>query len=123
MTPTPQPTILAPTLVQPEDRAPFNGPEALIELAWQSDHTLAADEFYEATVRYTQMGAEVRLPVRVQTPSWFVDRSLLGAADQQTGRAYHWSVRIVREVTGADGEVSYLPISLRSVEWTFYWLP
>ncbi len=92
-------------------------------MAWESDHTLVADEFYEATIRYTQMGAEVLLPVRVRTPSWFVDRSLLGAADQQTGRAYHWSVRIVRKVTGADGEVSYLPISLRSVEWTFYWLP
>lgn len=95
----------------------------MIELAWDSSHALGSDEFYEVTVRYTQMGIEVLLPVRVQTPSWFVDRRLMGAADQQTGRAYHWSVQIVREVPAANGEVTYLPTSLGSVEWTFYWIP
>ena len=92
-------------------------------MAWGSDHTLQTDEFYQVSIRYTQLGVEVVLPVYVQTPSWFVDSGLLGAADQQTGRAYHWSVQIVRKVIDEDENESYLPLSLRSAEWTFYWIP
>lgn len=78
---------------------------------------------FELNVRFIQLGEEVLLPVRVQATSWFVDSALLGRADQQTGRAYHWSVRIVLRETGTDGEVTFIPRSPSSEERTFYWIP
>jgi hypothetical protein len=98
-------------------------------MSWISNHTLRPDEFYEILIRYTQQGGAVILPVRVQRTYWWVDPALYLQADQETGRAYYWSVRVVRKAadTASDsasdtGENdSYLPLSPPSEEWVFYW--
>ena len=78
------------------------------------------DEYFEVRVRYTHMGGEVILPVRVQRLYWYVDRSLYLQAYLETDRVYHWSVRVVQQ-TDADDQESYVPSSLDSEEWSFYW--
>lgn len=120
---TPAPTVSPPVLVSPEDGTSYNGAGAIIELAWSSNHTPTATEYFEVTVRYSQAGVEVRLPVYIQTTSWFASTSLLGRADQESGRRHTWSVRVVRQETGSDGEPTYVPLSPASQERTFYWLP
>jgi hypothetical protein len=50
-----------------------------------------------------------------------VDDGLYLQADQETGRAYNWSVRVVRKEVDEDGSTSYVPLGPPSEEWTFYW--
>ena len=118
---TPKPIVAAPILKEPEDGAPYDGATAKIKLGWTSSYTLSPDEYYEVSVRYTHLGGEVILPVRVQQPYWFMDRSLYLQADQETDRVYYWKVHLVREETDANGEEEYVPFSLESEEWSVYW--
>lgn len=115
------PTVAAPVLEEPEDGAPFDGATANIKLVWTSDHTLKPDEYFEVRVRYTHLGAQVILPVRVQQSFWFMDNALHMQADQETDRVYDWSVRLVRQETDSDGEEQYVPFGLNSEEWSIYW--
>jgi hypothetical protein len=119
-TATPLPTVVAPAPLAPEDESSY-GAGAIIRVAWQSFHSLATDECYLLTVSYVRGGASVDLPVCVQETQWWVDDALYLQADQETERAYHWSVRVVRREVDEDGSVSYLPLGPPSEEWTFYW--
>jgi hypothetical protein len=110
-----------PSLVKPEDEAPFDGAGANIELAWRGSHTLRPDDYYELTLRYTHNGGQVALPVYLQEEFWFVDEGLHLRADQETERVYYWSVRLVRALTDAEGNEAYEPISPYSEERSFYW--
>lgn len=120
-TATPVPTVAPPTLTGPEDGGAFQGASAAIPLRWRSDHTLKADEYYQVTLRYTQGGAEVRLPIYVQATEWYVDKSLYLEADQESQRLYRWSVRLVRKAPGSGGEAEYIVLSPSSSEFSFYW--
>ena len=111
----------APDLLEPEDGASYGGPNAIIRLAWQSDHALKSDECFLLTVSYIQNGAEVGLPMCLQETQWWVDEGLYLQADQETDRAYHWEVRVVRQETDEDGNVSYVSLGPSSQKWTFYW--
>lgn len=73
------------------------------------------------TVRYTNNGAEVGLPVCVQDTFWWVDKALYLQADQETDRVYYWSVRVVRKEMDADGNETFVPLSPSTEEWSFYW--
>ena len=119
-TPTPMPTVVPPVLVEPKDGAPFSGGD-IFKLAWQSSHTLKPDECYLLTIRYTMGGENVSLPVCVQEPYWWVDKGLYLQADQETGRSYHWSVRVAQKERDAGGNETYVPLSPASEEWVFYW--
>jgi hypothetical protein len=120
-TPTPMPTVSAPILVGPEDGATFGGADAVIRLAWQSNHTLKSGECFLLIVRYVGSGSEVELPVCLQETQWWVDDGLYLQADQETDRAYHWRVLVAREEIDEEGNVSYVPLGPASREWTFYW--
>lgn len=119
-TPTPLPTVPPPVPFEPEDGAPFAGRDTF-RLAWQGRHTLKPDECYLVTIRYTNKGAEVDLPVCVQDTFWWVDKALYLQADQETDRVYYWSVRVVRKETDSDGNQTYVPLSPFTDEWSFYW--
>jgi hypothetical protein len=119
-TPTPAPTVAPPILVEPEEGVPF-AENDIFKVAWRSSHTLKPDECYLVTIRYTHQGAEVRLPVCVQETFWWVDHALYLQADQETGRVYYWSVRVVRKETDADGNEAFAPLGPPSEEWSFYW--
>jgi hypothetical protein len=106
--------------VLPEDGAP-HGEDDKIRMAWVSNYTLSPNEFFEILIRYTHDGNEITLPVRVQATFWFVDEGLYLQADQETGRAYVWGVRVVRQTKDAEGNDAYLPLSPLSEEWVFYW--
>lgn len=110
----------APDLLNPRSGDVYDGASASIELSWRSSHTLAVNEYFEIAVRYVSAGSRVSVPVYVQRTSWFVSRLLYGEADQETGRQYSWSVRIVRKRIGANGE-EYVAISGWSEERVFYW--
>lgn len=125
-TPTPVPTPTVPTapapeIVRPEDGANFSGPNASVELAWTAAYTLGPNEYFQVRLRYVHDGSEVVIQVPVQRTSWFVDEGLYLEADQATDRAYHWSVRLVRQETGEEGEEVYAPLGPASEERTFYW--
>lgn len=119
-TATPQPMLPTPVPLMPRDGDAYSGASARIELNWQSDHTPAADEYFQVVVSYLSGGNRVSVPVYVQRTSWFVSEMLYNAADQETGRQYTWSVRLVRKRTGTDGD-EYVAISGWSVERVFYW--
>ncbi len=119
-TATPLPTVAPPTPLEPEDGAPF-GERDTFRLAWGSSHTLARDECFLVTVRYTHNAAEVRLPICVQATHWWVDDALYLQADQETDRVYYWSVSVARKQTDADGMESFVPLGPSSEEWSFYW--
>jgi hypothetical protein len=110
-----------PTPLEPEDGAPFSGETANFRLAWRSGYTLRPNEYYEVQVRYVNQGANVVLPVRVQQTYWWVDKALYLQADQETNRAYHWTVRLVRKGTDSEGNEVWLPFSPASEEWSFFW--
>lgn len=120
-TATPLPTVPAPAPLAPEDGASFSGPGAVIRLTWQSGHTLMSDECFLLTVRYVQNGSQVGLPVCLREAQWWVDDGLYLQADQETNRAYQWSVRVVREETDDTGNVNYVQLGPASQERTFYW--
>ena len=120
-TPTSMPTVPAPALLEPEDGTSFGGVSAIIRLAWQSNHTLGSDECFLLTVSYVQDGSEVGLPMCLQETQWWVDEGLYLQADQETDRAYHWRVGVVREEIDEDGNVSYVSLGSASQERTFYW--
>ena len=119
-TPTPLPTLEPPVPIEPEDGAPF-GDRDTFKLAWRSSHTLKPDECFLVTVRYTNAGSEVNLPVCVQATYWWVDEALYLQADQETDRVYNWSVRIARIETDEEGNETYVPLGASSEEWSFYW--
>jgi hypothetical protein len=108
-------------LVQPEDAAPFDGDNAIIKLAWSSSHTLRQDECYRVTLRWTEGGAPASTDACVQETSWFVPETLYLRADQETDRVYYWSVQVVQPQTDADGNATYVPLSVSSEERSFYW--
>jgi hypothetical protein len=121
-TPVPtEPTAPPPEILAPEDGAGFSGINSIIELRWTASYTLRPDEYFEVRLRYVHDGAETETPVYVQRTSWFVDEGLYQQADQTTDRAYHWSVRLVRQETNAAGEEVYRPLGLASEERTFNW--
>lgn len=127
-TPTPPPTatlpaLAAPSLRSPEEGGVYNDQGANIELSWVSDYSLRSDEYFEVRIRYSEDGTdnEVIIPVHVQRAAWFVDEALYAQASQQTARAYHWAVRIVRREVGTDGNERYVPLGPFSEERTFYW--
>jgi hypothetical protein len=115
------PTVVPPTLTEPENEAPFTGEKASIELAWRSAYALRSDEFYEVVVRYTHQGNVVAVPYRVQQTAWFVDRMLYLQADQETDRVYYWSVRLVRRQIASGGTEVFVPFSTSSEERSFFW--
>ena len=120
-TPTPLPTVAPPRLVEPEDEAPYDGARSIIKLGWQSSHTLESDECYLVRVRWTEGGAPAGTEVCVQALQWFVAGELYLRADQETERVYFWGVRVVRQETDEEGEVTYTPLSPLSEERSFYW--
>jgi hypothetical protein len=119
-TPTPLATVPAPVPLDPEDGSSY-GQGAVFRLTWQSNHTLKPDECFLLIVSYAQNGSSVELPLCLQATQWWVDDGLYLQADQETGRAYHWKVLVVREETGEDGNPSYVPLGPASQERTFYW--
>lgn len=119
-TPTPVPTVSAPVLREPQDGSTY-GSNAIFRLAWQSSHTLKTAECFLLTVSYVRNGSQVDLPMCVQESQWWVDEGLYLQADQETGRAYHWQVAVVRREVDEDGNVSYVPLGPSSQRWTFYW--
>lgn len=120
-TPTPLPTVAAPVLLAPEDESTQAGEDAIIELAWQSSHTLRSDECFLLTVSYVANGFVVEIPKCLQESQWWADAGLYLQADQETGRAYHWKVLVAQKEVDEAGNESYVPLSPESTEWTFYW--
>jgi hypothetical protein len=120
-TPTPAPTTVPPSATEPEDGALFSGEDAVIKLAWRSGHTLARDECFLVTLRWTESGAPAENPACVQQTYWYVDEQLYLRADQETERIYYWSVRLARRTTDADGGTEFIPFSPSSEERSFYW--
>jgi hypothetical protein len=118
---TPLPTVAPPTLTEPENKVSF-GENDIFQLAWQSSHPLKPDECYLVTVRYTRQGNPEATQVCVQTPYWYVDKGIYNLADQETGRAYYWSVRLAHKATDASGQETFTPFSPPSEERVFYWL-
>jgi hypothetical protein len=114
------PTVEPPTPFEPEDGTSF-GESDTFRLAWQSGHTLKPDECFLITIRYTNTGSEIKLPVCVQATQWWVDESLYLQADQETDRVYYWSVAAARMETDEEGNETYVPLSASSEEWSFYW--
>jgi hypothetical protein len=72
-------------------------------------------------LRFASGGGEVILPTYVQQAHWFVDSGLHLQADQETGREYAWSVRVVRKESRSGEEDVIIPLGPSSGEWTFYW--
>jgi hypothetical protein len=120
-TSTPPPSLGAPAPRLPEDRTTFNGANANFKLTWTTGYSLAPDQWFEITLRYSHLGIEVLLPVYVQAWEWFVDKGLYLQADQETGRAYHWRVRAVQKVTDSAGQNTYVPLSPAGDERVFFW--
>ena len=119
-TETPIPTVAPPALVEPEDGS-THSPDATFRLGWTASHTLKPDECFLVTLRYTQQGSPAVTQTCVQQAQWYVDKALYGLADQETKRAYYWSVRLARKGVDADGKETYTPFSPPSEEWVFYW--
>jgi RNA polymerase subunit RPABC4/transcription elongation factor Spt4 len=117
---TPAPTLPAPVPLTPEDGVTYRE-NAQIMISWRSDYATAGDDFFELILRFTHNGQEVRLPSYLQVPYWYVSKDLYLEADQETGRLYEWSVRVVRKTTDSGGKVVYIPLSASSVEKAFYW--
>jgi hypothetical protein len=72
-------------------------------------------------LRYTHQGSAVVDSYRVQQTYWFVHQTLYLQADQETGRIYYWSVRLVRKQIGSGGAEVYVPFSPASEERSFSW--
>ena len=120
-TATPVPTLPAPIPLEPEDGVSFSGANAFIRLAWQSNHTLGADQCFLLSVSYVSGGFPVELTMCLRDTQWWADEGLYLQADQETDRAYHWWVRVAREESNDDGSVRYVPLGPASAERTFYW--
>jgi len=118
---TPMPSVAPPVLVEPENGS-THSPDATFRLGWTADYTLKSDECFLITIRWTQQGDAAAMPVCVQETYWYVTKDgLYGLADQDTGRAYHWSVRLARKGVDAGGKETYTPFGPPSVERVFYW--
>lgn len=119
-TPTPALTVPAPIPLEPEDGSSY-GENSIFRILWQSYHVLGPDECFLLTVSYVRNQAEVELSMCVQETQWWVDDSLYLQADQETGRAYHWWVTVVRKEIDGEGNVNYVPLGPACDEQTFYW--
>lgn len=114
------PTVASPVLIEPENGSP-HGQDDTFRLGWQSSYTLKPGECYLVAVRYTHQGNTEVTQVCVQEAYWYVDKGLYGKADQETGRAYYWNVRLARKAVDAEGKETFTPFSAPSEEWVFYW--
>ena len=114
------PTVPPPALVEPEDGSTYN-PDATFRLGWTTGYTLKPGECFLITLRYTQQGNAAMTQTCVQETQWYVDKALYGLADQETKRAYYWSVRLARKEVDANGKETYTPFSPPSAERVFYW--
>ncbi len=118
--PTPAPTVPAPVPLEPEDGSSF-GEGSIFRILWQSYHVLGPDECFLLTVRYVQNRSEVELSMCLQETQWWVDEALYLRADQETARAYHWRVAVVRQEIDSEGNLSFVPLGPPCEEQTFYW--
>jgi len=106
--------------LEPEDGSSF-GAGSIFRILWQSYHVLGPDECFLLTVSYVQSQADVELAMCLQETQWWVDEALYLRADQETGRAYHWWVAVVRQEIDSEGNLTYVPLGPPSEEQTFYW--
>jgi hypothetical protein len=115
------PTVAPPTPLEPENKS-SHGADDTFRLFWGSDYTLKPDECYLVMVRWTQQGNAAATQICVQETQWYVQKEgLYGLADQETGQAYYWSVRLARKGVDAGGKETFTPFSPPSEEWVFYW--
>jgi hypothetical protein len=99
----------------------FNGEKAVIKVVWASSYTLKSDECYLVSVSWSRQGSIQGTETCVQSTSWFVDAWLYLQADQESGRLYHWTVRIARRGNDAQGNNIFIPLSPSSEARTFSW--
>lgn len=121
--PTPAPYLPAPVLTGPGDQASSSGDKAQILLAWEPVPGMTADDSYQITVKWTQLGVPLdyswTAPSTVSAqsvPTW-----LWLQADQRPARAYQWFIKAVRLTTDGQGGELVIPLSPASETRTFYW--
>jgi hypothetical protein len=109
-----------PELLSPALGASFQGPEALIILAWEPVKKLAEDEYYEVVVDYNYQ--EGNFPVKFNTRETEV---ALPEALYYTPNChiFNWRVTLMRQTaTDADGQPQGEPISYASLYRYLWWV-
>ncbi len=123
---TPQPSVqtlkyAAPQLISPDPDAVFSGQYDKIILQWKPVGKLAADEFYDVTIRYF-VGDEPRYwgSGLIKETSWKVP---LEAGYGHAGKdEFWWWVTVRKSGTAQNGKPD-LALSPPSEERIFYWRP
>ena len=118
---TPTPRFVAPRLAAPADQAQFQGSGARIVLSWEPMGTLAEDEWYALSVRFTADGVARYSGTWTKDTSWVVASDLYGKAGQAE-RAFQWDVTVMKQ-TGLrpDGGQEGVALSPKSETRTFLW--
>jgi hypothetical protein len=107
--------------VSPVDQAQFQGSSAQIVLTWEPAGTLAEDEWYGVSVRFTTDGAAQYTGTWTKDTSWMVTSDVFAKAGQ-TERTFQWDVTVMKQ-TGSrpDGGREGVAVSPKSETRTFIW--
>jgi len=121
-TPSPTPTQhLALRLVAPQDQERFEGLDAQVILSWEPAGTLAEDEWYGVSLRFTADGVVQYGGTWTKDTSWVVVSDFYTKADQAE-RAFQWDVTVMKQ-TGSqpDGSREGIALGPASETRTFLW--
>jgi len=106
----------------PVDQAEFQGINTEIRLEWEAVGTLAEDEWYAISVRFTGLEGQVEhRGERVQDRTTWRVRQEYHSRVSSTERAFEWDITVEREISNPDGSVSGIPLSPTSETRVFYW--
>jgi RNA polymerase subunit RPABC4/transcription elongation factor Spt4 len=118
---TPTPRFATPHLLSPENGLEFRGGGAQITLQWEAAGSLAEDEWYALSLRFTGGGVVRYSGTWTKETSWVVPNELYMKAGQSE-RAFEWDVVVMKQTgTKPDGGRDGVAVSASSETRSFFW--
>ncbi len=118
---TPTPRFQAPRLIAPANEVEFSGGDTRIVLSWEPTGTLAADEWYALSVRFTANGAVSYGGTWTKDTAWTVPNELYIKAGERE-RTFRWDVTVMKQTaTKSDGGRDGVALGPTSETRTFLW--
>ena len=111
----------APRLTGPDDGQKFTGPDTRIWLSWETEGTLAEDEWYAVSLRYYANEAVQYSGTWTKDTRWLVPRELYQKSDP-AHPDYEWDVVVMQQTGtkpngGREGVVRSQPSETRKFSW------
>jgi hypothetical protein len=113
--------FVEPRLLEPDDKARFDGNDSAIELRWEAVGPLEKNEWYEVSLRFSVDSTMEHRSALTKDTSWTVPLELHTEGGQGEAE-FQWDVTVIRHLgTEREGTREGVRLSYTSDTRTFFW--